>query len=105
MVDYVNVKFYDEEPEDVFAPPDGLKLKNYKDVLAAFEKVVPKNKIVMGFEPGPQYSGGVWEGFDTDHTVIDYLKKNGYGGVFFWSINEPKIGDNTLKLADYTNNN
>jgi hypothetical protein len=35
------------------APETGPALKNYKDVLGEFVKVVPKEKIIMGFEPGP----------------------------------------------------
>ena len=55
----------------------------------------------MGFEPGPQYNNGVWEGVETDHNVIDYMKTSGYGGVFFWAINQPKVGENALPLAAY----
>ena len=55
----------------------------------------------MGFEPGPQWNSGVWEGEAEDHKVIDYLKKEGYGGVFFWAINQPQVGVNVLPLAEY----
>jgi len=56
----------------------------------------------MGFEPGPQWNGGVWEGGHTDEAVIDYMKGNGYGGVMFWAINQkPNNGVNALRLAEY----
>jgi len=32
------------------------------------------------------------------------LKKEGYGGVYFWAINQPGLGENTLPLADYAKN-
>lgn len=100
VVDYVNIMFYDQDPTDLDAP-NGLKLKNYQTVLEAFEKIFPKNKLIMGFEPGPQFNNGKWEGAEVDHAVIDHLKQNGYGGVFFWAINQPEVGDNALELAEY----
>lgn len=105
VVDYVNIMLYDQNPADYGAPDSGLKLKQYKAVLQEFEKLVPKHKLVMGFEPGPQWNGGVWEGSDTDKAVIDFLKKEKYGGVFFWAINQPKVGTNALPLAEYAKNN
>jgi len=96
--------FYDQAPEDINAGEEGLKLENYKEVLKTWEAIVPKEKLVMGFEPGPQFNDGVWEGMDTDKTVIKYLKDNGYGGVFFWAINQPEVGDNALPLAAYAQN-
>ena len=91
---------YDAAPEDMNAE-DHITLKNYKEVLAEVEKIIPKEKIYMGFEPGPQYNGGVWEGTDVDVDVIDYLKTNGYGGVMFWAVNEATTGANVNKLATY----
>merc|ERR1711935_128066 len=103
-VDYVNIMFYDQSPDDLDAPQTGPELKNYKKVLEAFEKLFPKEKLIMGFVPGPQWNNGVWEGPETDKKVIDYLKSEGYGGIFFWAINQPKVGGNALPLADYAKN-
>lgn len=78
-----------------------MKLHNYKEVLAEVVKIVPKEKIHMGFETGKQWNNGVWEGIDTDETVIDYMKMKGYGGIMFWALNQAGIGADTLKLAEY----
>ena len=59
----------------------------------------------MGFETGPQYADGVWEGAETDKKVIDYLKNQGYGGIYFWGFNDPNIAENALMLADYAKQN
>lgn len=96
---------YDQKPEDMNAGSEGLKLKNYQELLAEWVKIMPKNKLNIGFEPGAQYNSGVWEGAETDKEVIDYLKKEGYGGIMFWAINQPGAGENALKLADYAQNN
>ena len=42
----------------------------------------------MGFEPGQQRGAAKWEGMDVDKQVIDYVQSSGYGGVFWWAINE-----------------
>lgn len=42
----------------------------------------------MGFEPGSQAAGGVWEGLGVDQEVVDYIEVNNYGGIMFWAINE-----------------
>ena len=71
------------------------------------KKYLSRDKIVMGFEPGGQAAGGVWEGMEVDKQVIDYVKANGYGGVMFWAINQPALnstevtGENAQKLAGY----
>lgn len=104
LVDYAQIMFYDQSPDDLDAP-SGLKLKNFKTILDAWGKLFPKEKIIMGFEPGPQFNNGQWEGADVDHSVIDYMKSNGYGGIFFWAINQPKVGVNAVQLADYAKNN
>ena len=41
----------------------------------------------MGFEPGYQAAGGIWEGIDVDKQVIDYIEDNNFGGIMFWSAN------------------
>ena len=100
-VDFVQIMAYDCKPSDCGAPDTGFELKNYQAILSAVEKVVPKNKIIVGFEPGKQWNKGVWEGATTDEKVIDYLKGNGYGGAMFWAINQTGIGANVLPLAAY----
>jgi len=106
VIDYVNLMFYDQAPSDIGAPATGPTVLHYLTVIGAAEKYIPdRSKIMMGFEPGPQWNKGVWEGLDTDKQVIDYMKKNGYGGIFFWAINQhPDNGVNALKLADYAQN-
>lgn len=62
---------------------------------------MPKEKIHMGFEPGTQANGGVWEGNKVDMQVIDMLQEQQYGGASFWTINDPAQGANSNKLASY----
>merc|ERR1712046_142649 len=87
---------YDAAPGTAFKDVEYFGMGQYNAVLSAAEKVLPKSKIVMGFEPGHQAVDGVWEGFDIDFKVIDHMKAGGYGGVMFWAINE---GDSTQNPA------
>lgn len=87
-VDWVNLMMYDAAPATAFKDVQYFGLEQYKNVLAAAEKVLPKSKIVMGFEPGHQAVKGIWEGFDIDFKLIDHMKAENYGGVMFWAINE-----------------
>jgi len=97
--------FYDQAPTDINAPSTGPSLDQYKEVLENVEKIFPKEKIMMGFELGFQYNHGIWEGLDMDKQVIDYLKQNGYGGIFVWALNQhPDTGENALKVVDYAKN-
>jgi len=82
-VDNVNIMAY-----DAGTPAGALKF-NFEQILKNFYMVggVPKEKIVMGFEPGDQAAGGVWEGLDKDVEVTHYVKDNAYGGVMIWAIN------------------
>ena len=41
----------------------------------------------MGFEPGYQAAGGIWEGMEVDKQVIDFIEDNNFGGIMFWSAN------------------
>jgi len=111
VVDWVNIMFYDATPTELGCPTgEKINLDSYKLVLDAFKAYVPKNKIIMGFEPGSQAAGGEWEGKVVDKQVIDYLKANSYGGIMFWAINhvtDPidgvNTGDNAQDLAEYAN--
>jgi hypothetical protein len=44
-------------------------------------------KINIGFEPGEQAAGGVWEGMDADKQVTQFALDNGYGGAMIWAAN------------------
>ncbi|QSH41408.1 glycosyl hydrolase family 18 protein [Lentisphaerota bacterium ZTH] len=109
VVDWVNIMMYDVPPTDLGAA-ETFTLEQYKMVLEYFAKEgnVSKEKIVMGFEPGNQAAGGVWEGAEVDQSVIDYIKANGYGGIMFWAVNEKAstpttTGQNAQDLAKYAN--
>merc|ERR1712203_55696 len=44
-------------------------------------------KINIGFEPGEQAAGGVWEGLDADKKFAKFAYDNGYGGAMIWAAN------------------
>merc|ERR1712137_1477469 len=44
-------------------------------------------KVNIGFEPGEQAAGGVWEGMDADKEYARYAYENGYGGAMIWAAN------------------
>jgi GH18 family chitinase len=44
-------------------------------------------KINIGFEPGEQAAGGVWEGMDVDKAAAQYALDNGFGGAMIWAAN------------------
>jgi len=97
---------YDIEPQFI-GTTNGPTMDTYLAVFASFELYLDKDKIVMGFEPGNQASGGVWEGMAMDKDVVDYIEANSYGGILFWALNEPAnlngeiTGVNVLEIADY----
>ena len=107
IVDWVNIMQYDVPPSDLNCP-DLMELGTYKTVLEAFGKYIDKDKLVMGFEPGNQAAGGLWEGCEVDVDVIDHIQENDYGGVMFWAVNEHANlkdtgvnGQNSQQLAKY----
>jgi len=107
VVDWVHIMQYDVPPSDLNCP-DRMTLDTYVGVFDAFEKYVDKDKIIMGFEPGHQAAGGLWEGNDVDKQVIDYIQQNNLGGVMFWAVNEHAslpdtgiTGKNVQDLAAY----
>ena len=65
VVDWVNIMAYDVAPSQVNG---GWNEENYESVFISFAKYLDKLKIVMGFEPGGQAAGGVWEGVKIDKT-------------------------------------
>jgi len=87
-VNWVNLMVYDVPAKMISPEMDVFQTWFYKVVLDSAAKVLPKEKIMVGFEPGFQAAGGIWEGFDIDFEVIDIMRKEGYGGIFFWAINE-----------------
>jgi hypothetical protein len=93
-ISWVNLMMYDAAPGTAFKDVQYFGMDQYRAVLEAGEKVLPKSKIIMGFEPGNQAVGGVWEGFDIDFQVIDHMKTNGHGGIMFWAINEAASNQN-----------
>lgn len=52
---------YDVDPSCLDAK-DNFTLQTYETVFQAVSRFVDKEKIIMGFEPGPQGAGGKWEG-------------------------------------------
>jgi hypothetical protein len=116
VVDWVNIMMYDTNPTDLGGEPSGLALEQYKVVLDYFAQSQHKEKIIMGFEPGHQAAGGVWEGFDVDEKVVDYIADSDFGGVMFWAMNDVNVCDtpncdpgsktkeNEAKIAQYTYN-
>jgi GH18 family chitinase len=107
VVDWVNIMAYDVGPSDM---PNGQTwtMKVYNNVFNTFAQHIDKSKIVMGFEPGGQATGGVWEGMEVDKLVIDHIASMPYGGSMFWAINQPAYlspevtGDNAYELANYS---
>jgi GH18 family chitinase len=93
-VDWVNLMMYDAGPGTAFNGVQHFGMDEYNAVLDAGAEVLPKSKIVMGFEPGNQAVEGIWEGFDLDLQVIDKMKAEGHGGVMFWALNEAESKQN-----------
>jgi endo-chitodextinase len=73
-VQQLNIMFYDQPPADINAPATGPTTDNYRQIMNAATDLFPVRGIHMGFEPGPQANGGVWEGAEVDKDVTDILK-------------------------------
>merc|ERR1712039_624091 len=77
--DTVNIMSYDQDA--------GLTL-NFEHILANFHRGgVPMEKINIGFEPGEQGGGGVWEGQAADLDAVDFVNSDKWGGAMIWGIN------------------
>jgi hypothetical protein len=78
-VDTINIMAYDA----------GGLVFNFTQILENFVNIgnVSKSKINMGFEPGAQYAGGVWEGATVDKAAAKWIKENEFGGVMIWAVN------------------
>lgn len=104
-INWFNIMAYDDSAAAYGR--DTFDLELYQKVLEYAGKILEKNKIVMGFEPGKQQNNAIWEGVDVDQEAITYVKENGYGGVFFWAINDRLeengvlLGQNAQRMAAY----
>ena len=54
---------------------------------------IPAEKIVMGFEPGPQAYTGVSGGIEHEKSIIAAIKDR-VGGIMFWAANEAAVASN-----------
>ena len=89
QLSWINLMMYDAGPYSAFEGVQYFGPKQYQAVLDASAAAgVPKHKVTMGFEPGYQAVGGVWEGFDIDFAVINKMKSEGYGGAMWWAMND-----------------
>ena len=101
MYDIAATESFADAEEDFFVRA------HYDAVVAATLDYVPKAKIIMGFEPGPQAYTGVWGGLDHDKATIAHIRDRA-GGCMFWAVNEQKVasnsktvGENAVALANY----
>merc|ERR1711904_98324 len=80
-IDTVNIMAYDA---------GGIKF-NFETILKNFVAYSGDPsiaaKINIGFEPGEQAAGGVWEGMDVDKAATQFALDNGYGGAMIWAAN------------------
>jgi len=80
-IDTVNVMAYDA---------GGIKI-NMETVMANFVAYSGDpsiaGKVNIGFEPGEQAAGGVWEGMDADKQFAKFGLDNGFGGAMIWAAN------------------
>ena len=107
VVNWNNIMAYDVGP-DYMPNKQTWNMNVYKDVLNTFSSWVNPSLVILGFEPGGQAAGGVWEGMEMSKQAIDYLAENNYGGSMFWAINQPpylsteNTGLNSNELADFS---
>lgn len=77
--DTVNIMSYDQDA--------GLEL-NFQNILKNFHSGgVPMEKINIGFEPGEQGGGGIWEGQAADLAAVDFVNSGKWGGAMIWGVN------------------
>ena len=92
------------------APEQYFVLDHYNAVIDSSLAYIPAEKIVMGFEPGPQAYTGVSGGVEHEKSIISYLNGR-VGGIMFWAVNEgasggpngngQTTGANSVALANY----
>ena len=66
-------------------------MEHYNAVIDSSLAYIPAEKIVMGFEPGPQAYTGVSGGVEHEKAIISYLNGR-VGGIMFWAVNEGASG-------------
>lgn len=101
-IDVVNIMVYDA------GTPQGPLQINFTTVLTNFVTLgkVPASKINVGFEPGEQAAGGVWEGMAYDEEVATYVAQNDFGGCMIWAVNpSPATNPQGAVLAPQLANN
>jgi len=80
-IDTINIMAYDA---------GGIKF-NFETILKNFVAYSNDSaiaaKINIGFEPGEQAAGGVWEGLEADKEAAQFALDNGYGGAMIWAAN------------------
>jgi len=83
ILDTVNIMAY-----DAGTAAGALKL-NFSQIFRNFVEIgnVPASKINIGFEPGEQAAGGVWEGQTVDEDMAREIKQQGEGGCMIWAVN------------------
>jgi len=85
FIDTINIMAYDA---------GGIGI-NMETVLKNFVAISgdPKiaGKINIGFEPGEQAAGGVWEGLEADLKFAKFAVDNGYGGAMVWAANPSPV--------------
>jgi len=86
-IDSVNVMVYDG------GSPSGALIFNFQNILMNFKSFGPKApQVNIGFEPGDQNAGGIWEGLEKDKLVARFVRDAGFGGGMVWAINpDPSI--------------
>jgi len=85
IVDTVNIMAYDQGKFG--GKPLNLDFGVILDNFAKFGNI-SRDKINMGFEPGPQAGGGKWEGQAADEAAAkEIVTKNTGGGVAIWAVN------------------
>lgn len=94
-IDSVNIMAYDAS---------GIKI-NFTTVMDNFVNIgnVPRSKVMIGFEPGEQAAGGIWEGLDADKAIAQWANDHGMGGAFIWAVNpSPTTNPKGVKLCPET---
>ena len=109
-LDYVHYMMYDLDARTGFVDADHAYFTqdHYDAVVASSLPYIPAEKIVMGFEPGPQAYTGAWGGMAHDQQTIANLRDE-VGGIMFWAVNDVKVspqngksvGQNSNALAAY----
>ena len=75
------------------APEQFFVLDHYNAVIDSSLAYIPAEKIVMGFEPGPQAYTGVSGGIEHEKAIIAAIKDR-VGGIMFWAANEAAVASN-----------